>query len=158
MIIYKKDPFVMWVISGVIGVSIRNIYSFFAKQIGLAQFYIWNLGASLMVEKPQIQTIWGNVLGLIIDGVIGGMFGVVIGLLLEWRGNSNYIIKGWGIGMMSWMFFYGILYHNLPFTVETAPKDALSNISAFIGHSIYGISAALVYVKFFYKRFEDELV
>lgn len=111
-----------------------------------------------MVEQAQVQTLWGNILGFMIDGVVGGMLGVLVGLLIEWRGRANYIIKGWGVGLAAWMFFYGVLYHNLPFTAASAPAVAMSNISAFIGHSIFGITVALVYVKIFSKRFEEELI
>lgn len=153
--IKNKDPFVFWVLSGIIGAYTRNAYSFFAKEIGLAKFYIWQVGASLLIPKAQTQTMPGIILGFLIDAVMGGIFGVIIGLLLEWRGQKNYIVKGMGVGLMAWMFFYGILFHNLPFTTESAPNDPLSNISAFIGHSIFGIAAAVVYVKFFSKRFVE---
>lgn len=153
--IKHKDPFAFWVLSGIIGAYTRNAYNFFSKQIGFAKFYIWQVGASLFITQPQTKTFWGNVVGFLVDAVVGAFFGVLIGLLLEWRGQRNYIIKGWGVGLMAWMFFWGILYHNLPFTKANAPGEALSNISAFIGHSIFGIVAVVVYVKFFSKKFVE---
>lgn len=145
----------MWVVSGIIGAYTRDLYSFFAKEIGLAKFYIWRVGASLLIPKAQTETFWGNILGFLVDAVVGGLFGVIIGLLLEWRGTRNYIIKGMGVGLLAWMFFYGILFHNLPFTLTSAPNDPLSNISAFIGHSIFGIAAVMVYVKFLSRKFVE---
>lgn len=146
---YIQDHFYYWIVSGIIAVIIRDIYSFIAKKIGFANFYIWNVGASLMIDRSEISTVWGIVLGLLVDIVVGGLFGVLIGLLIEWRGTKNYIIKGWGMGLITWLFFYGILYHNLPYTKANAPSDALSNISAFVGHSIFGIITALVYIRYF---------
>jgi len=52
---------------------------------------------------------------------------------------------------MAWVFLYGLLYHNIPFTTKTAPAEAVSNLSAFIGHSIFGITTAVVYVKLLSK-------
>ncbi|KUO53119.1 MAG: hypothetical protein APF76_03510 [Desulfitibacter sp. BRH_c19] len=150
-----KDVFILWVIAGITGVIARDIYSVFAKMIGFADFYIWSVGAALMIEQKQIQTISGTIVGLLIDIVVGAMFGVIIGLLIERRGKSGYIIKGWGVGLAAWMFFYGILYHNLPFTTGSAPSDPLSNLSAFIGHSIFGIVGAVVYVNILGKKFAE---
>jgi len=148
-----RDPFVLWMVSGIVAVAVRDTYSLLAKLIGLAKFNIWQVGASLMVPKAQTFTLSGNILGLLVDAVVGGLFGVMIGLLLEWRGNRNYLLKGLGVGLLAWMFFYGILYHNLPFTQTSAPGDPLSNISAFIGHSIFGITGAWFYVKILSERF-----
>ncbi|MEW6184060.1 MAG: hypothetical protein AB1500_12980 [Bacillota bacterium] len=148
-----NDPFTLWVASGIIAVLVRDTYSFLAKQIGFAKIYIWNVGASLLVDVPDIGTFWGTVLGVIVDLSVAGVFGVIMGLLLEWRGRNSYVLKGWGVGITAWLFFYGILYHNLPHTIAYAPSDPLSNISTFIGHSIFGITMAVVYVDYFYKKY-----
>lgn len=147
--------FAAWIIAGLTGVIVRDIYSYFAKEIGLAKFYIWNIGASLLVKIPEIKTVWGTALGLLVDLITGALLGILFGLLIRWSGSKNYIIKGWGVGLIAWLFLYGIVYHNLPYTKPSAPSDALSNISAFIGHSIFGITMALVYIKIFSKRFAD---
>lgn len=142
-----KDPLIIWATSGIFGVIIRDTDSFFAKQIGLAKFYIWDIGAALLIEKAEVKTIFGTIAGLLVDIVIGSILGVSIGLFLKWRGKSYYIIKGLGIGLMAWLFMYGLLFHNLPFTKTSAPSDPLSNISAFIGHAIFGMVTAFIYVK-----------
>jgi uncharacterized membrane protein YagU involved in acid resistance len=148
----SNDPFALWALAGIIGVIVRDVYSYIAQSIGLAKFYIWQIGADLMISPQTVHTFWGNLLGWLIDLTIGAMFGVVIGLLLEWRGQKNYIIKGWGVGLMAWLFFFGLIFHNLPETRKLAPLDPASNLSAFIGHSIYGITTAVVYVKWLAKR------
>lgn len=147
MSIIKDDHFYLWIISGVIGVVVRDIYSFLAKLIGLAKFYIWNIGADLFINGKEVHSFFGYILGFFTDIVVGGLLGVAIGLLIEWRGPKNYIIKGMGVGLIAWLFFFGILFHSLPHTKDTVPNNALSNISAFIGHSIFGIVTAITYVK-----------
>lgn len=142
-----EDHFYLWVISGIIGVLIRDIYSFLAKLVGLAKFFIWNVGADLFVHGKEVQSFLGTILGFLTDAVVGGMLGVAIGLLIEWRGFKHYLLKGMGVGLLAWLFFFGILFHSLPHTKDTAPHNALSNISAFIGHSIFGMATAWAYVK-----------
>ncbi|PKM80240.1 MAG: hypothetical protein CVU89_14740 [Firmicutes bacterium HGW-Firmicutes-14] len=146
-----KDQFTLWVLSGIAGVITRDTYSFFARKIGFAKFYIWHQAASIFTARADLTTVWGHVIGFFADIIIGGMFGVFTGLLLKWQGTKNYIIKGWGVGGMAWLFLYGLVYHNLPFTKASAPAEAVSNLSAFIGHSVFGITTAVVYVKWLSK-------
>lgn len=148
-----KDPFIFWIISGIVAIITRDIWNFTSKSIGLAKNYIWNISVSILISHSLVKTPWGTFLGIVVDLIIGAMFGAIIGLFLEWRGHRNYIAKGLGVGLLAWLFFYGLLYHNLPFTSKFAPADIPTNISTLIGHMIYGIVAATVYVKFFYKRY-----
>lgn len=149
----ERDPFVFWIISGIVAIIIRDIWNFISKAFGLAQNYIWNISVSILISNSLVKTFWGTFLGIVVDLIIGAMFGVIIGLLLEWRGNKNYIVKGLGVGLLAWLFFYGLLYHNLPFTAKHAPSDIPTNISTLIGHVIFGIVSATVYVKIFFKRY-----
>ena len=141
-----------WIVSGMAGVIVRDLWSLFSKTVGLDKFYIWNVDADLFTTRAGAMTAWGTVLGFLTDLVVGSIFGVVLGLLLEWRGVKHYALKGMGVGLTAWFFFYGILFHNLPHTSAIAPSDPLSNISAFIGHAIFGLAMSGIYVKVFYKR------
>ena len=143
----QDDPFLLWVISGIIGVIIRDIYSTFAKLVGLSKIFIWDVGADLFVTGKEVHGVFGEILGFSTDFVVGGMLGVTIGLLLEWRGQKFSLFKGWIVGLLAWFFLFGIVFHSIPETAPAAPKDAFSNISAFIGHSIFGIATAWVYLK-----------
>lgn len=146
-----KDPLILWALSGVIGAASRDVYSFFAKQIGFAKFYIWQIGASLFLEKPLTMTFLGNMLGFLTDILVGSFLGFIFGLFLKWRGKSYYILKGWGVGAFAWLAFFGILVTNVPNLKDSAPNDILSNFSAFVGHSIFGIATAIAYVKWLSK-------
>ncbi|MHB1421179.1 MAG: hypothetical protein ACYCX4_16650 [Bacillota bacterium] len=148
----RDDHFNYWVYSGIAGVLTRDCWNFFSKMVGFAQFYIWQLGASAVIKKPFLNTFWGNVVGFLVDFTIGSIFGVLFGLIIEWRGPKHFLMKGIGVGLTAWMFFYGLLYHNLPFTTATAPSEPLSIISAFIGHVIFGAATAVVYVMFFLRK------
>jgi hypothetical protein len=141
----KDDHFLIWVFSGIIGVLSRDIWSLLAKWIDLAKFNVWNIGADVFVEPYQVQTVLGTIVGFLTDFVTGGFLGVIFGLFIEWRGPKHYLLKGVGLGLLAWLFLFGIVFHTLPHTQTTAPKDALSTISAFIGHSVFGFSMAYAY-------------
>lgn len=142
-----KDNLIIYILSGTAGVIIRDIYSLLANKIGLAEHYIWHLGAAIFVEEKFLHSFSGNVLGALVDLSIGAMLGVAIGLLIEWFDSEYYILLGWGIGLVAWLFFFGVLQHTLPHTEPIAPLDPLSNISSFVEHSIFGIMSAWTCMK-----------
>lgn len=138
-----KDRILLGGIAGALGVIIRDVYSFFAKLAGLAKFYIWQRSADLFIEGKEVKAFFGNAVGFLADIVFGAILGIVFVYFLKFTNHKNIIIKGWGCGIFAWLFLFGILLANLPFARETLPKDALSNFSAFIGHSIWGISTGI---------------
>lgn len=100
-----KDPLILWAAAGVIGVITRDIYSYFAKEIGFAKFYIWLVGSALLVEKPEVTTFWGNIIGFLVDIVVGSLLGVAIAFLIKWRGRSYYIFKRLGVRCSSLVIY-----------------------------------------------------
>jgi len=145
-----KDRVLIGWISGALGLLTRNVYSYFAKLIGLAKFYIWQLSADLFMDQKYIKSFWGNTVGFLADIVFGGLLGIVFIYFLKYTNSKNIVIKGWWYGIAAWLFLFGMMLHNLP-QMQTAPKEALGNFSAFIGHSIYGISMG-IYVKILMKK------
>lgn len=138
-------------ISGALGLMTRNVWSFFAKQVGLAKFYIWHLSADIFMDQKYIKTLAGNVVGVLADIVFGGLLGIVFVYFLKTTNSKSIIIKGWGYGMAAWLFLFGFMLHNLP-QMQIAPREALGNFSAFIGHSIYGISMG-IYAKLLLNKY-----
>lgn len=130
-------------IAGALAFMTRDIWSFFAKQIGLAKFYVWQITASVFMDKKEAGTFFGNVVGILGDIAFGSAVGIVFVYFVKVTNTKNFIIKGWGFGLATWLLVYAILYGALPSSAASAPKDALSNVSAFIGHSILGISLGI---------------
>lgn len=147
-----KDRVLLGGIAGALGLLTRDLYSFFAKSIGLARFYVWNISADLFMEKQYVHSFFGNVVGILADIVFGAVIGIFFVYFIRYTNPKNFLIKGWGAGMAAWLLLFGILLHTLPGSATTAPKDALSNLSAFIGHSIFGISMA-VYAQFLLGKY-----
>lgn len=147
-----RDLVLLGGIAGVLGHLARDIWSYFAKQLGLAKFYIWQRTADLFIDGKEIHSFFGTLVGILGDIVFGAVLGVTFVYFLKFTNAKNIIIKGWGMGMASWLLLYAILLGTLPGSQGTAPKDALSNVSAFIGHSIFGITLG-IFVQILLKRF-----
>jgi Na+/proline symporter len=123
------------------------MYNVIAKFIGLTKFYVWEVWADIFVAPHQTQTLLGTILGFLVDFVTGSFLGIIFGLFVEWRGTKYYLLKGCGVGLFAWIFLFGIVFHALPHTPMAGSIDVLSNISAFIGHSVFGLSMAFAYMK-----------
>lgn len=138
-----KDRIILGGISGALGVLIRDLWSYFAREIGLAKFYVWQRSADLFINGPELQSFLGNMVGFLADAIFGALLGVIFVYFLKGTTHKNILIKGWGFGIAAWLFLFAMLVGNLPGTQTTMPKDALSSFSAFIGHSIWGIITGL---------------
>jgi Na+/proline symporter len=143
----NRDNIPLWALSGIIGVLIRDLWSIFAKFIGLAKFQVWQIGADVFIEPNQVNTFLGTIVGFLTDFVTGSLLGVLFGYFIKKTGKEYCLLKGLGAGLLAWLFLFGILFHSLPHTQTTAPKDPFSVISAFIGHSVFGLSLAYSYMK-----------
>lgn len=137
-----KDRVLIGFISGALGLLTRDVWNYFSKQIGKAKFYIWQISADLFMDLKYVKTFWGTIVGFLADIVFGGLLGIAFVYFLKYTNTKNIVIKGWGYGMAAWLFLFGIMLHNLP-QMQIVPKEALGNFSAFIGHSIYGISMGI---------------
>ena len=126
---------------------VRDVFNLLVVQLGFGKTYIWNIASDIFNHGPEVYSPMGHVVGFLADFVIGGMIGVAIGLVIHWTGTRFCLLKGLGVGLAIWVFFFGVLQHNLPGTTPTAPKDALSNFSASIGHGILGIVTAWTILK-----------
>jgi uncharacterized membrane protein YagU involved in acid resistance len=146
-----KDRVTLGGIAGALGLLTRDVYSLFAKITGLAKFYVWNISADLFMKGKDTHTFFGHLVGFLADIAMGSILGIIFVYFLKFTSHKNTIIKGWGVGLAAWLLLFGIMVHNLP-SVEAAPKDALSNFSAFIGHSIFGISMG-IYAQTLLKKF-----
>jgi uncharacterized membrane protein YagU involved in acid resistance len=148
-----KDRVLLGGIAGALGLLTRDVWSFFAKKIGIAKFYVWQRSADLFVEGKELKSFVGNLVGFLADIIFGAILGIAFVYFLKFTSHKNIIIKGLGFGIFAWLFLFGILLGNLPGAQQTVPKEALGNFSAFIGHSIYGISLG-IYTKILLNKYD----
>lgn len=140
MLATLRDRSTLGAIAGITAILVRDAYSLLAKLIGFATFHIWNIAGDFFLQGKQVYTALGNILGVLADLCMGALLGVFFVHFLRWTGGKNPVLKGLGIGLGAWLLLFGIVFHSLPLTQSTAPKEALSNMSAFVGHAIFGLT------------------
>ena len=137
-----RDRSVIGALAGTAAILTRDIYSFLTKAVGFAKFYVWSIAADLFVSPKEVRTAMGTILGILADAALGGLLGVLFVHFLHRTGGKSPLAKGLGVGLGAWLFLFGVMLHNLPQTEGAAPADALSNLSAFIGHCLFGLALA----------------
>lgn len=139
-----RDRDTVGALAGIGAVLVRDGYSFAAKQIGLAKFYFWQNAGGFFMGKDQVKTALGSIVGGLADITMGAILGVVFVLFLRLGRDRNIILKGCGFGLGAWLLLFGLLMHTLPETRNVVSKDALSVLSNFIGHTIFGLTLGLL--------------
>jgi hypothetical protein len=145
---FTHDRLTLWILSGVIGSVIRELFDFIAIWIGLPIIHIANLGADLFSNnRNEIKSLTGILTGTLTDWIMGASIGIIIGLVLQWSGRRNYLLKGIGIGLISWVAIFGFLVQGMPHMFMFKPT-IFNALFAMVPHSIYAGVTAFCIVRF----------
>ena len=145
---FTDDRLTLWIISGVTGSIVRELFDFIAIWIGLPIIHIAYLGADLFTNNMnQIKSLMGILTGTLTDWIMGAFIGVIIGLVLQWSGRQNYLLKGIGIALIGWVGIFGFLVEGMAHMFIFKPTIG-NTLFALVPHSIYGSITAFCIVKF----------
>ena len=145
---FANDRLTLWIISGVIGSIVRELFDFIVIRLGLPIIHISSLAVDLFSSNlNQINSVTGILIGTLTDWIMGASIGVIIGLVLQWSGRQNYLLKGIGIGLVSWVAIFGFLVHGLPQMFIFRPT-MFNTLFAIVPHSIYASTTAYFIVRF----------
>lgn len=142
------DRLTSWVISGIIGSIVRELFDLIVIGMGIHIIHISSLAADLFTNNMhEIKSFTGILIGTLTDWTMGAVIAVIIGLVLQWSGRRNYLLKGIGIGVISWVFIFGFLVEGMPHMFIFKPT-ILNTLFAVVPHSIYAGATAFCIVRF----------
>jgi hypothetical protein len=124
---YRDDDHTLiWGLSGMIStVLFADLYLILLKWLGFEPQYAWNFAADYIIQGVRdIESFYGVVIGFTTDYFIGSLNGLLIGLVLEWRGTKYYCLKGIGVALSNWLAL-GIMTQVYPqlFTYKLTPLN-----------------------------------
>lgn len=144
-----QDRFTAWAVAGVLGSMMRELCGLIALWTGIAKIHIAHLGADMYTNDILlVKSPLGVIIGLVNDWIFGAVLGVTIGLVINWSGERNYLLKGIGVGLLSWVAIFGFLIHGVPHMFSVAPKDLETIATSVVLHSIFGGSTAFLVTRF----------
>lgn len=131
------DRFLLGTIAGLVG----NIAKVAVEKIATNTIGFEESGAKkaagIFLEKRDVSTIQGKIIGNIADNMIATGLGVICVYWLTLMGKDYYLLKGAALGSAEWATLYGAL-SNMGATniYPTKPKDGLVQ---WFSHVTFGI-------------------
>ncbi len=145
---FADDRLTLWIVAGIIGSIVRELFDAIIILIGLPIIHIASLAVDLFTNDINHIHSWlGVIIGIMTDWIMGAVIGVGIGLVLQWSGRQNYLLKGLGIGLISWVVIFGFLVQGMPWMFVLKPT-LFNTLFAIIPHGLYASITAFFIVKF----------
>ncbi len=139
-----KDPLVLGATVGIVANLVKFVGNEFNRKIlKISNVTYPEIAAGLFMAQKERKKPVGLFVGALADFAIGAMMGVPMVYILRYTGRDHATLKGLGFGNLAWVSLYGAV--GRMFGIKGLfPLNASTNLSAFINHGLYGITAALL--------------
>jgi len=94
------------------------------------------------IEKKDLHTPAGLIIGAAADYIMGGVKGVVLAYLIYFTGWDFYLFKGIAVGLLFWLICFGLILRlNIAGIDPVEPGTNLTHLS---WHILLGVTNALL--------------
>lgn len=132
------DRFWLGVISGLGGNLVKTAIEEFFKRKGVIKSTAIEKASGIFVDKKDISSPQGRMVGFIADNMIAGALGVSCVYWLTLMGRDKYLLKGGFLGAIEWTTIYGVLSRAGATSIfPVKPADALVG---FVSHFAFGMT------------------
>jgi hypothetical protein len=146
---FLNDRFTLWIVFGIFGSICREIIGVLLLWTKISNSHIVYLAADLYSnDLSGIKSVYGIIAGTLTDWVLGAAIGIIIGLVLQWTGPKNYLLKGIGVGLIAWIGVYGFLVHGLPQMFVLKSEPMVLTCLSILTHCILGATTAFLINKY----------
>ncbi len=151
-----EDEVICWITAGVISSIVKDVFGVITLWSQMVTYHIFFIAADIFMNSPDIYSAKGCFLGLVVDLIIGGFLGMVIGIFLKQTGYRFYLLKGLFLGLIVWLVFIGFIMHTLLAVFSTVLTQFNDLIQSVIAHMIFGMLAAYLIILLSPKQREGE--
>ena len=143
-----NDIFTFGAIAGIIANIPVNIFDYILYRLQINKVFIWQISASAFVERKDIKTTLGLIIGAVNDYIMAGIKGVFVMYLLYFTGEEFYIFKGIAAGLFFWVAFFGTALRLKIARID--PVEPITNLTHLAWHVLMGglIVVLIVHGKF----------
>ncbi|MBS4032579.1 MAG: hypothetical protein KGZ63_14330 [Clostridiales bacterium] len=136
-----KDKIILGILVGLLADAVKLTFNFIGFRLNFTPVVFWQLISALFLEKEDVFTPAGILIGGIADIIVAGFLGVIFIYVIYFTGKENLWIKGIGFGLLVWVSLFGLLLGQLVHDkVPLEPSGILITIAA---HFLYGLSLAV---------------
>lgn len=142
-----RDRILAGTIAGMLATLVKDIPNYILWKMGIVDYLYFHLAASALIRPEDVDTLWGLVLGLVVDIITGGTIGLLIIFLFKATGRDYWWYKGLIAGNLIWLWGLGITI-NLGFA-RIVPIDPVFRLTSLIEHQIFGLLAAYLITRWY---------
>lgn len=133
---YKiKDRILLGVVAGLIGGIPDRIINALEYNKGLTDLKYGQMVSSFFLPRNKINSREGEIIASLVYNSLLSFAGIITTYVLTNTGRDNAAIKGTGIGILTWISWYG-LSQKLGLVIRS--RKAIAPILSFIDHVIFG--------------------
>ena len=140
-----KDKVFLGCISAVLATTTLNVIDLISVLLRVNKWHIWQIAASLYFKPDALNTLPALLIGAFTHTSIMSLAGVIICYLLYYSGKDYYLLKGFGVLMIFWIFLFGFTLRMGLARIK--PVDAGTNIAHFIGHAAAGLLISYLIIR-----------
>ncbi len=130
-----KDRITLGAISGIIAGVFGRLLNAIQYKLGLTDISSTQLATPIFIPKNKADTPEGIALSEIINSTNTGAIGVLMAYMFSLTGRDKAIMKGIGVGALSWVLLQGVA-SGLGLKVKS--NKPLTPILGFFNHALYG--------------------
>ena len=136
-----KDRITLGAISGLLSGTPDTVINALEYRAGITDLTYGQMGANLFLTENKINTRVAQAAGYLANFSAVGAGGVIFAYLLSLTGRDHAVVKGVGLGLVSWLTVYG-LGSKIGLSVKT--KKPLAPVLSFFDHVLYGSLLGLI--------------
>ena len=136
-----KDKIILGILVALLANTVKLTFNYISFMLNFTDAVFWQLIAALFLDREDVFTPLGLLIGATADSIVMGFLGVIFIYFIYLTGKENLWIKGIGFGMLIWVSFFGVLLIQL--IKNTIPPTPSGIIVTIVAHLLFGISLAL---------------
>lgn len=136
-----KDRITLGVLSGLLAGTPDTLINALEYKAGITDLTYGQMGANLFLNENKINTREAQLAGYLANFSAISAGGVIFIYILSLTGRDYAILKGVGLGLISWLTVYG-LGSKIGLSVKS--KKPLAPVLSFFDHVLYGSLLGLI--------------
>jgi hypothetical protein len=132
-----KDKIVLGIIAGIVSNVFVTIIDISFYMLNINKYLHFHVAASAYFPESQVYTVPAIIIGVTADFTLAAFLGVITTYILFYTGTDYFYVKGLGVALIFWQFFYGIFLRLGIARID--PTDSGTNLVHFAIHLILGL-------------------
>ncbi|MBM7623388.1 hypothetical protein [Sporohalobacter salinus] len=135
-----EDSMFLGGLAGIIGSIPSFIFNLIFVQLGITEYYTFQISSSIHLLKKFTTAPLGAALGIILWLIASSVLGIIIVYIFKFTGSDYWWFKGIvAVSSLMYIGIYGFLYN---LGAQLTPHDLTTNLVLFGDNLLFGLTTA----------------